>query len=148
MKKLLLTTTLLLPIMSFAIDYEAKYRETLTDINEVTTKIIATQNSNLWLSFYNTELAPLQNLVNAYIQLKNHNYSTDAHPNWIHQDYTDLMGQTTILYGMNSALVKVRDHNAYNYRALITYTNNQVDDVVTRDFNQFVRVNGKRLINQ
>lgn len=148
MKKLLIT--LFLPFVVFAtdIDYESKYNEILTEIASVEHKLNNTQNSNLWLSFYNTELVPLQNLVNAYTHLKNHDFAIDHHPNWIFTDYNDLLRNTTFLYGMSNAQVKIRDHNSYNYRALIDYTNEHVDDEVTRDFNQFVRINGKRLINE
>ena len=148
MKKLILA--LCMPAIVFAndIDYEAKYNQTLSDISKVEQKVINTQNSNRWLEFYNTELVPLQNLVNAYITLKNHDFINDTNPNWIFKDYNDLLRNTSFLYGMSNAQVKIRDHNSYNYRALIDYTNEHVDDEVTRDFNQFVRVNGERLINK
>ena len=148
MKKLLIA--LCLPSFVFAtdIDYEARYNQTLSDISSVEQKIINTQNSNRWLEFYNTELVPLQNLVNAYTHLKNHDFGVDHHPNWIFSDYNNLLRSTTIMYGMSNAQVKIRDHNSYNYRALIDYTNDNVTDEVTRDFNQFVRVNGHRLINK
>ena len=148
MKKLI--SLLLVPVFAFAtdVDFEAKYNETIAEIKKVEQKLIVTQNSNRWLGFYNTEIIPLQNLVNSYIRLKNHDFSIDHNPKWIFNDYNDLLRNTTIMYGMTNAQVKIRDHNSYNYRALIDYTNDNVDDTVTRDFNQFVRVNGERLINQ
>ena len=149
MKKLI-SLLLLVPAFSFAtdVDYEAKYNETLSEIASVKQKIINTQNSNLWLEYYNTELIPLQNLVNAYVQLKNHDFSVDTNPYWIISDYNNLLRNTSILYGIKNAQIKIRDHNSYNYRSLITYANEHVTDDVTRDFNQFVRVNNERLINQ
>ena len=146
MKKLLIA--LCLPSFVLATDFEAKYNETISEIASVKQKIINTQNSNLWLEYYNTELVPLENLVNSYIHLKNHNFDTDTNPNWIVSDYNNLLRYTSVLYGIKSAQIKIRDHNSYNYRALIDYTNDHVDDKVTRDFNQFVRVNNERLINE
>ena len=167
MKKLLLSSMLLVPFFASSfggnniipsnfkeqyqhkmeqMKYKVKYMIALGKIKSAESELIATQNSNKYYELKNIQIEPLQVLSYTFEDLANRSYG--EHPDWINSTYNSQKESYDKLIRWNDNVSAIKDRLYENYKALITYADNQLTDSVTRDANDFVRVNNHRLINE
>lgn len=126
--------------------YKVKYLVVLGKIKAAEQQLIATQNSNKYYEFKNTQIEPLQVLAHTFEDLASVDYHSN--PTWIYSTYTSQKESLDRLMTWTDRSTSIKDRLYANYKALITYADNQLTDAVTRDDNDYVRVNGHRLINE
>ena len=126
--------------------YKVKYMVALGKIKATENELVATQNSNRYYEFKNLQIEPLQVLAHTFEDLASVDYHSN--PVWINSRYNKQKESYDRLIQWTDRVSDVKDRLYNNYKALITYADNHLTDSVTRDANDFVRVNNHRLINE
>ena len=126
--------------------YKVKYYIILGKIKATEHELNATQNSNKYYEFKNLQIEPLQVLAHTFEDLASRDYGEN--PEWINSTYNSQKESYDKFIKWTDRSTSIKNRLYENYKALITYADNQLTDSVTRDDNDFVRVNGHRLINE